>query len=140
MKKLKYKGREKEWRKEYLIKNREKYRESNKRSYIKNKDKQIKASRKYYKNNPKVHIKYKLKKKYGITLLQYEQLLVSQNGLCAICKLPPIEKRLAVDHCHTTKKIRGLLCFRCNLALGYLKDNIENSKNMTAYLELYLNQ
>lgn len=83
-----------------------------------------------------------LKKCYGITISQYKQMLEAQNGVCAICegtetstaqqtkKLRP----LAVDHCHATGQIRGLLCSRCNRALGFFGDNIPVLKKAISYL------
>lgn len=81
-----------------------------------------------------------LKHEYGITLVEYEILLIKQNGVCAICERPEktIDKvqnklrRLAVDHCHSTNKIRGLLCFECNTGIGKFGDNpqlIERAAN-----------
>jgi len=72
-----------------------------------------------------------LKKSFGITLEQYNEMLEKQNGVCMICKNPEtvIDNRteqprnLAVDHCHTTKKVRGLLCMGCNQGLGNFRDN-----------------
>ena len=58
--------------------------------------------------------------KYGITEKEYQTLLEEQGGLCAICKE---EQKLAVDHCHITQKVRGLLCHACNVALGFFKDD-----------------
>src|SRR2546426_12269732 len=51
---------------------------------------------------------------YGIGVEDYEKLLASQGGVCAICKHPPMKRRLGVDHDHRDKKIRGLLCIHCN--------------------------
>jgi hypothetical protein len=74
-----------------------------------------------------------LRKKYGITLELYNELYAAQEGLCALCCKPETIKlkssfktsNLAVDHCHSTGKIRGLLCFRCNTALGQIqKENL----------------
>lgn len=67
-----------------------------------------------------------LMKAFGINLDQYEQMLLMQNNLCAICKQPETSvdgrtdrvKNLAVDHCHQTNKVRGLLCNSCNSLLG----------------------
>jgi hypothetical protein len=57
--------------------------------------------------------------KYGITLEQYNLMLSDQGGTCAICGVPPGEKRaLAVDHCHKTGRVRALLCASCNVRLG----------------------
>ena len=65
-----------------------------------------------------------LKRAYGITLDDYDELNTRQEGLCAICLFPPKPgKHLSVDHNHGTKVVRGLLCGDCNRALGQLGDN-----------------
>ena len=64
----------------------------------------------------------KLQKVYGLTLEQYNQMFVSQNGKCKICNESQ-EKRLCVDHCHKTGKVRGLLCSNCNFGIAFLKDD-----------------
>lgn len=64
---------------------------------------------------------------YGITQSQYDEMLISQNGVCAICNMSNNEKRdraLSVDHDHKTGKVRGLLCQRCNIGLGKFQDDI----------------
>ncbi len=66
-----------------------------------------------------------LKAKYGLTLEQYDDMLDRQGGGCAICDEPPGDTALHVDHCHDTGRIRGLLCFRCNSALGNLRHDPE---------------
>jgi hypothetical protein len=66
-----------------------------------------------------------LKAKYGLTLEQYDGMLDRQGGVCAICDEPPGDTALHVDHCHDTGRIRGLLCFRCNSALGNLRHDPE---------------
>lgn len=79
-----------------------------------------------------------LKKNFGITKDQYCAMLDKQECKCAICGTKHIDehkKRLHVDHCHTTGKIRGLLCNHCNLGIGHLKDDINILKNAIAYLE-----
>lgn len=78
--------------------------------------------------------KHALRRYYGITEDQYDELLVRQNGVCAICKEPPGIRRLAVDHCHETKAVRGLLCDRCNTTLGKFNDNIELFQSAIDYL------
>lgn len=67
---------------------------------------------------------YNLKRKYGMTVEQYDKLLAEQGGVCALCGEPETStfrgtvKMLAVDHDHGTGLVRGLLCYRCNTDLG----------------------
>lgn len=76
------------------------------------------------------------KRKYGITLEQYEYQLNIQLGGCAVCKQAcETGNRLAVDHNHSTGKIRGLLCKNCNIALGALKEDEDLIWNMLEYLK-----
>jgi hypothetical protein len=79
-----------------------------------------------------------LKRTYNMTLDEYDAILESQGGVCEICKSPETHKRnsfLAVDHCHETNKIRGLLCSHCNRSIGILKENIETLQNMIEYIK-----
>ncbi len=77
----------------------------------------------------------KLKNCYGLTIEQYEQMAAAQNGVCAICQKPSTDgKRLHVDHCHSTGVIRGLLCNKCNPAIGSLGDTPEMLERAIAYL------
>lgn len=77
------------------------------------------------KKNPDVGREAYFLRKFGITIAQYDAMLAEQGGVCARCHQPPGEgriKRLAVDHCHTTGVIRGLLCGPCTY-LGRLEAN-----------------
>ena len=84
-----------------------------------------------------------LKKSYGITVELYDSMYEEQNGVCKICGNPESTIRqgavqsLAVDHCHDTGKIRGLLCNCCNRAIGMLGDNVTILRNAIQYLESY---
>jgi len=71
--------------------------------------------------------------KYGMTVEQYDKLLEKQNGVCAICKRSP-EQMLAVDHCHETGRVRGLLCRSCNLGIGHLDDDVSKVWAAMEYL------
>lgn len=75
-----------------------------------------------------------LRKMYGITLEEYNRMLTAQNNVCAICKSAPDKIALAVDHCHSTGKIRGLLCANCNKILGHAKDNVVILREAINYL------
>ena len=79
----------------------------------------------------------KLKRRFGITLDDFNEMYKNQGGKCLICDATESmsSHRLAVDHCHITGKIRGLLCKSCNVALGGFKDNIESLKKAIKYLE-----
>lgn len=88
-------------------------------------------------NGKKYTINKHLWSKYGITHIEYDQMLFAQDGLCKICKRHHTEfsKRLSVDHCHTTGKIRGLLCSSCNLVLGFAQDDVETLSQAIKYLK-----
>lgn len=76
-------------------------------------------------------------RKYGISLAQYDMMLKAQDGKCAICKAPEIDQFKSVfhvDHCHTTGRVRGLLCRGCNHILGTVKDNPETLQRAISYL------
>jgi len=79
--------------------------------------------------------------KFGVTPAQYDEMLLAQNGLCAICDRPETIlfkgklKPLAIDHCHKTNKVRGLLCAQCNVGIGNLKHNSEWLRKAALYCE-----
>jgi len=88
-------------------------------------------------NEHKIYQKnYHLTHKYGLTIEEFQTKLDEQSNVCAVCKQPnQTEKRLAVDHCHETNKIRDLLCYKCNGALGLVNDNIELLLKLIEYLK-----
>jgi hypothetical protein len=79
------------------------------------------------------------KKEFGITKDQWDEMLRSQGGVCAICSVRPeeVNKRFHVDHDHATGKNRGLLCHYCNLMLGQAKDSATRLRLGAAYLEAH---
>lgn len=88
------------------------------------------------KNGYRAQIKYM----YGLSYVEYLDLIDKQKGVCAGCKksfYTPLDTLSipCVDHCHATDKVRGILCKRCNLALGYVQDNIETMENLITYLK-----
>ena len=72
---------------------------------------------------------YDLKRNYGITIEDYNSLLLKQNNSCAICGVAATigKKRLHVDHSHITNRVRGLLCQNCNRRLGWLEPNLNKT-------------
>jgi hypothetical protein len=89
---------------------------------------------KRYRENKRKHKAFYLKADFGLTIEEYEKMVKDQEGLCAICRRPQT-KALAVDHDHRTKKIRGLLCDRCNLGLGQFQDQPERLRQAAHYIE-----
>lgn len=77
--------------------------------------------------------KYELVHYYNISSEEYAKLVHNQNNKCAICGLKP-EPHLAIDHCHDTNKIRGLLCRKCNSAIGLFNDDVRIIENALLYL------
>lgn len=77
--------------------------------------------------------KNNLKHRYGITEDDYHKMVEDQQCKCKICGSKPI-KPLYVDHCHETKKVRGLLCHQCNVALGHMNDDPQRLEKAISYL------
>jgi hypothetical protein len=76
-----------------------------------------------------------LLRKYGISSQEFKDLCLSQNNKCKICGVNPgNSKKLSVDHCHSTGKIRGLLCQSCNLAIGLMKDDVGRMEAAIRYI------
>lgn len=78
-----------------------------------------------------------LKRKYKISLKDYNDIFHRQSGNCAICHTNQsmFTMQLSVDHCHKTGKVRGLLCNNCNRCIGLLKDDTEVLKRAINYLK-----
>ena len=95
---------------------------------------------KRYANNPTDRKERDLKRKYGLTIIQYEELKIKQNNRCAICARPPSranfrEMVLHVDHDHETGKVRGLLCAKCNRLVGLAYNKSEILTKASDYLK-----
>lgn len=96
-----------------------------------------KTNRAYFAANRGAQVGRKLMERYGITLDEYERMLEEQGGHCAICEKTEGARgrRLHVDHCHTTGRVRGLLCSTCNRGIGMLRDDVELMRRALAYME-----
>lgn len=110
-----------------------------KRYYHRSKEKQSARASAWSKKNKArrnfINHKSKLKKRYGITLEQYNEFKTLQDNRCKICKNK--EERLYIDHCHTTNKFRGLLCNKCNFGLGAFNDDPSLVEKAAKYLKDY---
>ena len=118
--------------KEYDAERAPKYREKNRE--------EIRArNRVYYSKNKDIYSDYRLKRTFGISLVDYDAMLEAQGGGCAICGQTPKEegRRLCVDHDHKTGEVRGLLCNICNRCIGFLQDDSELCRQMMLYLRSY---
>ena len=119
---------------------REQYNESRRKKYATDPEMQQKyreAAKSWSASNPEKR-KTQRVKQYGIDGPEYDRMLHDQGGVCAICKSPSTGDkrggRFHVDHCHTTGKVRGLLCLSCNHGLGKFKDSTESLKRAIEYL------
>jgi hypothetical protein len=135
---------------EYRKNNPGKIKEANKASYLKKREDRIKDAKEWKDKNPdkikEIRDKFKQRypdysristlKRHGLTLEEFGLMLSQNNNSCWICntsfKTIPEAK---IDHCHTTGKVRGLLCSNCNTALGLIKDNATVLNNMIHYLK-----
>ena len=99
--------------------------------------------REKYAANPKKYTDYQRKIAYGLTGEMYDAILAAQGGGCAICgnkyDVPHPRTKgkqlLSVDHCHATKRVRGILCSSCNLGVGMFQDSEELLLKAALYLE-----
>lgn len=115
--------------KRWRIRNPEKMKAATKSWADRNKDRITKNAR-----------KSNLKKSYGITEEYYDQMLAAQGGKCAICLTDRPTgkwKVFAVDHCHVSGLVRGLLCNECNRGMGLLKDSAELLRAAADYLDCH---
>ena len=103
-----------------------------------NNEKRLEYLKKWAKENPEKRRAQKYRYRYKIDIDQYNTMLKKQGGSCKICKSKDTKRKntefFAVDHCHDTGKIRGLLCYNCNSGLGKFNDNPELIKKALDYL------
>ena len=92
--------------------------------YERNRERLLAAQKARYRANKRAAQNGDQLRKYGITLEQKEAMLADQGHRCGICRTDEPGKRgWFTDHCHTSKRVRGILCHRCNSALGLLRDD-----------------
>jgi transketolase len=136
----------------YRRENPEKWKEIDRRSKLKlrqNPEKNLQKltyQQQYREENRKALSDKERQRRFGITPEGYSDLFKSQNGTCAICKQPETATRLgkvkalAVDHCHRSGVVRGLLCADCNTGIGKLKENKNILLSAIRYLDKHSEQ
>jgi nitrate/TMAO reductase-like tetraheme cytochrome c subunit len=106
--------------------------------YIKNNKETIYANHKEWSvNNKEETSAYYRKKRYNLSPEDYDTMLEEQDNKCKICLVKFSDVTPNVDHCHTTNKVRGILCTRCNTGLGQFRDDAETLTKAINYLEEY---
>lgn len=133
--------------KEYYERNKEKWNQhredkdtrnaKRRERYASNADDREKAkkqAKQYRLQKPMQRRKTEIKRLYGLEIDDYQSILDAQGNKCAIC-IKPFRKTPNVDHCHDTGKVRGLLCFNCNRAIGHLQNDTGIIQNAIAYLQ-----
>jgi recombination endonuclease VII len=115
---------------------RERKRASHRRYWAAHKDELNARRRERRRTDPEYREQLRVNRtrRYGISGDDYYTLLKRQGGACAICKKKPGRRRLAVDHCHSTHWVRGLLCSKCNTGLGQFDDDVPRMLAAIAYL------
>jgi len=111
----------------------------NDNKYKKDKVKVLATNKRWADNNLDKRRDIAFRYSYGITLEDYDRMFAEQRGVCKICgadqKGTAGQQRLAVDHCHATGKVRGLLCVSCNTMLGKIETNPSLLDNIKEYLK-----
>jgi len=126
-----------EWNRKYQHDKRRYLTRERKKRRDKNIDHERALARERRRKSPEQHRTWNLKYKYGITADEFNEMVLAQGGKCAICitREPGRYKTWAIDHCHTTGAVRGLLCDQCNILLGNAKDNPSTLRAAADYLE-----
>lgn len=102
-------------------------------NYKENKEHYLAYMKEYREKNSEELYRNKSAYRFGVSREEIDNLLDQSDGRCEICKKFP-KKRLNIDHCHETGKLRGLLCGYCNKGIGYLQDNVDNLSAAIDYL------
>lgn len=139
-----------EYRRAWRLKNIEKVRECNRRSKLKNKEKirlrrmaeywkdpqkKLTYTRAWWARNSHKRKEYAMRRVYNLDPSEFAAMLVRQNGVCAVCEQSDPKRNLSIDHNHGTGRIRGLLCKKCNSAIGFAGDSPVILRKMAMYLE-----
>ncbi len=130
---------QKHYLRDWALRNREKAKGYARTSYLANREERLEYQRRYREENREQYLAtnrdWHLRTKFGINLEEYERCVRDQDGCCAICDEPQTgDRKLAVDHDHETGEVRALLCTRCNVAIGLLRDDPVLAERVAGYL------
>lgn len=130
------KEKKKEYDRQYRIANKNRIDDKVKKWIKDNPEKYNKRLKNWVYHNSDKRKSIVLKNEYGITLDDYNIMFENQKGCCAICNKhqSQLKRKLHVDHCHDSDKVRGLLCQHCNTALGLIKDDVQALYRAIKYL------
>lgn len=133
---------------EHTLSPKEKRAAYDKKYHETNREKKLAYQKKYREDNREKLIAYKVanrekiseqqrKRKYGLSQQDWDVMFEAQGRKCKGCETdtPGSKYGWHTDHCHTTNKVRGILCHHCNLALGNVKDSISTLRRLASYLE-----
>lgn len=118
--------------KKHWVENKKRLQKQRRKHYVEHKVEIAAASAK---RNKKRGWAYRIMSHYGITVKQYTAMLKAQGGGCWICGSVPKKRKLHIDHCHKSGKVRGLLCMRCNRGLSWYSDSSVRLHKAAQYLE-----
>lgn len=118
----------------WQTKNHETLREKQKAYRATHKDQKTRTNRAWLAANPHKALEYYRRNKYGITNEQFDAMLAAQGHQCAICGKTQ-QRGWHIDHCHSTGRVRGILCHGCNIGLGAFRDRTTSLLKAIQYLE-----
>lgn len=128
------------YKKQHQKNNQIKYNEYARKYRKNNPEKSKDSQRRYRENHADKILNSSFKHRFNITLDDYNKMLTDQNGVCAICgETNKTGARLAVDHNHITGEIRGLLCMKCNVAVGKWGEDMQLFEKTLSYLKKEFN-
>lgn len=130
------------YNRKYYLANKERLAAHQREYYQRTKAKRQAWAKTYRERKPEAIRDRRIRRVYGISGAEYAALFRAQDGLCAVCRRPDesqarraSSEQLAIDHDHSTGRVRGLLCTSCNLALGHLKDDPLRIRALLDYIE-----
>jgi len=125
----------------YASCNKEKKRAAYRRWYAANTDKARATDKRWKAANPdKVKLRAQrahYRRRYGITLEERDAMFIAQGGACAACRADTTSSPWHVDHCHSTGKVRAILCDSCNKTLGHAKEDAARLRALANYIEAH---